>query len=281
MRGFHIWGADQVIDLLARQPAIRQTFAAWVTPGDVLTEMLSRIQASRPDFSQLISRALKKRIVADQFVPLNEAGSVDNKKIQTSKVFIDLPVALARSSGQDQGTPAPGVVASVISVSKSKLDPISVGPRSQVDASVPSIPSRLVLLGGPGQGKSTTGMFAVQLFRAAILRDDPEFALDPTICHLVPDILERAEQQALSTSLNSTLSSPRKLATFCGLFSRAKRVKEDTPSLLNYISAELGRAARWFGRPQRPPVMAQSLSLAARSRWAGRGSALGRASRCH
>jgi hypothetical protein len=180
LRDFHLWPSDQIIDLLANHPKIRQHFAAWVTPGDVLTAILSELLPVDRDFCNLIPRALKRRVAADQFVPLNEAGSVGNVKLATSKVFIDLPVQIevlsGGGSGSGTGLPGqelPGFVRSLIGVAKCRLDPAPLPEVTPEDENRGKLPSRIVLLGGPGQGKSTSGLFAVQILRAAILHDDP------------------------------------------------------------------------------------------------------------
>ena len=97
LRDFHIWSHDLLIDLLANHQDIRAAFSAFVTSGDVLSAAFAKFSARDEKFPSIISRALRRRTFTDQYVPLNEAGSVDPKKIATSKVFIDLPVCLEGS----------------------------------------------------------------------------------------------------------------------------------------------------------------------------------------
>jgi hypothetical protein len=247
LKDFHLWPADQIIDLLARHPTIRQTFAAWVTPGDVLMAILAALQPVAKDFTGLIQRALKQQIAADKNVPLNEAGSV-HSNIPTSKVFIDLPVAThfvpSRTSAPiERDQTLPGFVSSLIDIAKSKLDPVSLRETGREDDSRMPVPNRIVLLGGPGQGKSTTGLFAVQIFRAAILNDDPSMTLNPTICDVVPEILDRAKEEGIATDVPRRFPVHIRLPDYADRVSQARNNRTEIPSLVSLIAHELERAA--------------------------------------
>jgi hypothetical protein len=43
IKDFDVWPADKIIDLLANAESIRRTYAAWITPGDVLSAMLDPV----------------------------------------------------------------------------------------------------------------------------------------------------------------------------------------------------------------------------------------------
>jgi 2-phosphoglycerate kinase len=61
--------------------------------------------------------------------------------------------------------------------------------------------NRIVLMGGPGQGKSTISLFLARIFRAAILTNQPSLKRDHGVRELVPEILKRAADEGISTSL--------------------------------------------------------------------------------
>lgn len=231
VRDFHIWSGDQIVDLLARHPTIRQTYAAWVTSGDVLSAMLNELHPRKGTFAQIIRRALSRKLAADQYIPLNEAGSVDSKKLQTSKVFIDLPVTTPANDIAQTPQQKKEFVSSVIELARDRLDPDS------------GKLSRIVLLGGPGQGKSTTALFAIQLLRATILKQDPISETDPTIRDVITDILKRAANQGLPTTLPRRFPVHISLPAFADSISSANSNTRPPPSILQHIAEEFSRAS--------------------------------------
>src|SRR6185437_15171052 len=76
----------------AGEPAIRQSYAHWITAGDVLSRALQQFQSKGPNFGEVTSRALKTTLQRDQFVRLKDAGSVGDLQIRTSQVIVDLPL---------------------------------------------------------------------------------------------------------------------------------------------------------------------------------------------
>jgi hypothetical protein len=102
VKGWDVWHADKIADLLSDAADVRQSFAAWITPGDVLAKVLSDNKNLRPEFKRTISRALRVSLHRDQFARLKDAGSVNDDQIRTSQVFIDLPLPKLRPSGRPQ-----------------------------------------------------------------------------------------------------------------------------------------------------------------------------------
>lgn len=239
VRDFHIWSADQIVDLLAVHNSVRQTFGAWVTSGDVITSLADNLNLKQRHFGTIILRALRTRLAVDQFVPLNESGSIDHKKIPTSKVFTDLPVRSSERAS-DPSEHEEGFVRKIMRIGKSKFDLEEDGPLAPARQ---RSPSRIVLLGGPGQGKSTTGLFAVQLCRALALKRDPTSASDPAVAGVLPEIIERAQKQKIDVNIPRRFPVHVSLPAFADKISEKKRLKEDSPSLLSYITQEIGRAS--------------------------------------
>jgi hypothetical protein len=102
LKDFDIWAHDKIVDLLAAQPEIRQTYAQFITPGDVLSKTLQHFSSIRPDFGEVASRSLKNSLQRDQYVRLKDAGSVSDLQIRTSQVVVDLP--LSQIFGPTHGT---------------------------------------------------------------------------------------------------------------------------------------------------------------------------------
>lgn len=252
VKDFDIWPADKIIDLLAGAPEVRQSYAAWITVGDVLSAVLKNFKAKNPDFSAIIGRGLKESLRRDQHARLRDAGSVIDSPIRVSQVFIDLPADHGKSETSYSanrrevlGTEnvVRGVVARLAERSKERFDPESVALARQTPTGE-LLPSRnkVVILGGPGQGKSTASMFLAQLFRATLLEADPTTFQDDNVRGLVPEILQRAGKEGVSNALPRRYPVFVSLPRFADEITKAKSAHQPPPSLLTQIALELSIA---------------------------------------
>lgn len=243
---FDIWSADKINDLLVGSPTVRQAYAAWITSGDVLAAALKLITEKNLNFAAVITRGLKQSLRQDQFARLKDAGSVADAPIRVSQVFIDLPFdrkdnfieELLRSANiVNSGYPL-GVVGHLAERAKEKLDPESIALTREAKPQSPC-PNKIVILGGPGQGKSTTSMFFAQLFRATLLAADPKLPQDTTVSSLVPEILARAKIEGVPDALPHRYPVFISLPRFADAISKAKSTDVVPPSLLGQIADEL------------------------------------------
>lgn len=220
IKDHHVWSADELKALLQNAPDIKTSFAAWVTPSDVLSEILGRLR--RPNLSRIIPLALARDLRNERDVRLRDAGQETEKAIYLDSVFLDLPVAVSSEIRviksdeevikKEESTPEDvfdpgldyededgeeednifGVVQALLIRSADKLDPDSSrapkrGPRR----------NRIVILGGPGQGKSTIGQFLCQIARARILQAAKSLSLSPQTEEIIEPVLARAHAEGL------------------------------------------------------------------------------------
>jgi hypothetical protein len=133
------------------------------------------------DANQVMTNFLQKELLNDQYVNLEQAGhAADVEDISLAKVFVDLPVANEPTaeppdetdSSEVQGS---GIVSVIVNTATEELDPASQAVQASKQRGgkwsydLKQNPGRFVIIGGPGQGKTTTSQFICQLFRAAIL----------------------------------------------------------------------------------------------------------------
>lgn len=188
LKGYAIWDGDQIRRFIDAQPGIRQTYLAWLLPGDVLTEVMKHLTLTQTDFQTTIRRYLESELLDDQFAKLGQGGYTDANAIPLSNVFIDLPVDLSSEERwgkpqhiryglppnerttprqTDDGEKRPSFLELFLEESRQVLRPsanVSSNRQNQRTA------GRIVLIGGPGQGKTTVGLLTCQLLRAALLR---------------------------------------------------------------------------------------------------------------
>lgn len=184
--GYDVWDYDKLCRLLDGQPEICRKYAGFITAGDVLSEIIKSVDGMKPDFALIMSRFLQSELRADQFVKLEQAGQTADQKTLLAQVFIDLPVTDRLLNDplekeQDPNKLAPGFVAEVLEagaqVLKGSVTSAMDMPSRRLNIPATLQPGRFVVVGGPGQGKSTLGQFICQLHRAAILRDRPTHSL--------------------------------------------------------------------------------------------------------
>jgi hypothetical protein len=191
LKGWRVWHHDQLCRLLDLHPAIRRTYAALITPSDVLARWEELLGGTPATLGQRLAVHATKELTAQQWVRLGEAGHPTNEKLRLGEVAIDLPATLdpirpremsllsqptielgageAISSLDGRTRQVRGVVAYLIGRGDTVLRP----------SSKPATNPRLVVVGGPGQGKSTMGQLLCQVYRVALLVDRPEESMGP------------------------------------------------------------------------------------------------------
>lgn len=180
LKEYDIWDYDKIRIFLDDYEGIRRAYAAWITPGDVLAQVIEWLVPQQPNFERTITNFLQKELLADQYAKLEQAGHTVEDRIPLASVFVDLPVAHERANEppdeqNDADLLPQGFVAEALDVALERLDPQSLNSlatqRVMRLKSTNHEPGRFVLVGGPGQGKTTVGQFICQLFRAAIIKE--------------------------------------------------------------------------------------------------------------
>ena len=179
LKDYDIWDYDKICRFIDGNADIRKAYAAWITPGDVLSQVMELLTFNKPNFETVIYSFLQKELLSDLYANLEQAGHSSEDKIPLASVFVDLPVAgihtkKATITGEDSN-----IVAGIIELARQKFDRSSLRiDRSQENLARETIwsykehtPGRWVVIGGPGGGKTTVGQFICQLFRVAILKD--------------------------------------------------------------------------------------------------------------
>jgi hypothetical protein len=256
LKDFDIWPHDKVVDLIVGQPSIRQSYAQWITSGDVLAKALQHFSCVRPDFGEVASRSLKNSLQRDQFVRLKDAGSVGDLQIRTSQVVVDVPlVKEGGSAGQGRfhleeeeedeeeatgETPPFNAISQLVERSREKLDAETlIADAEHADVDRRQARNRIVLMGGPGQGKSTASLFLAQIFRAAILKNQQSTRRDLGVKKLVPEILKRAEDEGIPVSFPPRFPLHISLPRFADTISISRQSHAKIPSLLAHVAVEL------------------------------------------
>jgi hypothetical protein len=173
LKDYVLWDGDQIRSLLDVHTNVRTSYAAWVLPGDVLSKVVQALDLEEGSFPSTIRRYLESELLDDQLARLGQGGYTDAKNIPLSSVFVDLPLE-GKHVDDDDGTgekaPPLRLLDTFFEESATVLRPSALqqrGGRGQISK---ASHGRMVVIGGPGQGKTTLSQFACQLLRASLIR---------------------------------------------------------------------------------------------------------------
>ena len=219
-KGFDIWDYNKIRAFLDNNEDVRTSNAAWITPGDVLANIIRTLNPKTPDFEDTLVNFLQKEMLNDEFVNLEQAGHDASERIPLASVFVDLPiddekldfsesvVTVADSAvvkRQSVDTTDKGFIKEILKVSSEHLDPqalsIQRARQSSEAATSERTRGRYVLIGGPGQGKTTVGQFICQIFRASIVENRPQYTLSEEVQRALQVIRDNCNNEDISLSL--------------------------------------------------------------------------------
>jgi len=249
LKDFDIWDYDKICRFLDGDEDIRKRYMHFIAAGDVLSDMMTLLPGMRRDFEAVMGRFLQNEFLAEQHARLTQAGSLGQQQTQLARVFIDLPTSLETASDppdekpDSKGRLPTGFLGELIEIGYRRLDRRSVAHDRKLHSE--DDPSngrpergRFVLVGGPGQGKSTLAQFACQLYRAAILDTRDRAHLAPG----VDDALKSVKDQCIVDGL--ALPTARRFPVHVVLTSFADELADGVVgTLMEFIARRIGKRA--------------------------------------
>lgn len=181
VKGFDVWDYDKIRVLLDNNEQVRNSYLAWISSSDVLAQLSAMLRTRERDYYPLILKYLQRELLADQYAQLEQAGHSGDDAIPLSQVFIDLPTSFRPPSTEPESSreaDTPNFVATIIADASTSLRAANEPSTELEGRAFPGSSSknrmgRYVLIGGPGQGKTTIGQYICQIFRSSLLRDAP------------------------------------------------------------------------------------------------------------
>ncbi|MET7712328.1 hypothetical protein [Streptomyces sp. NPDC005407] len=185
-----IWHAENINRFLEKNPGIRTSYAAWILPGDILSLIYDDVTRRNSGVSRAIRSYIPNELLDDRYANLDQAGSADDRTVPLADVFFDVPIGVSPERyAHATGARCLETLISACDVRHFPTDK-SASPESGPDL------NRFVLVGGPGQGKSTVSQFLCQLYRAQLVKDTPSMR-NSEVRAAVTQINEQATKDAL------------------------------------------------------------------------------------
>lgn len=163
IKNIHVLGAEEICGFLDNYPKIRQSYAHLLSCGDIISRLIGIIKQEEERLDELVKLYCSGCLSHERYVALDDAGDVEDKQVALHRVFIDLNVSPQKYVGFDHNSlsrvPAWLQQASEETERHSALSFL-------LDDFIP----QLVLVGGPGEGKSTLAQYVSQIHRSRLLR---------------------------------------------------------------------------------------------------------------
>ncbi|MFD9224560.1 NACHT domain-containing protein [Streptomyces sp. NPDC060064] len=190
LTGWLVWHSDSISTFVANHQEVRIAYASWVTPGDVLSQVLSDQVHSEREFSDALISFTAKELLRERYVNLDQAGSADDRSVALAEIFIDLPYEFWSGMEEASAGVSRKALTSLISAADHGRESIGNEKRSGGDG---SDDQRFVLIGGPGQGKTTITQFACQMYRSALVSETPagKFGKVKDACAKISGLMEQ------------------------------------------------------------------------------------------
>lgn len=194
-----------------------------------------------------LAEAIATELVEDQNARLEEAGNTSNERVRLGQVFVDLTVTRApmvREGGAASGFPFLAAVAA--EMPQLMGDWQIHGPEDENPE--PCIPGRMLLVGGPGQGKSTLVQHLVQGHRRLCVQGLDAVARVVGAADAVRDDVKERKSEHVPPRVR--LPMVVTLARFAGWCAKGQETP-DPMVLVRYLAREVWRDAVRVGALER------------------------------
>lgn len=163
IKNIRVWGADDISRFLEKYGHIRSAYMQFLTTGDVIQQLLSQAADSKTELAETIRLYLSSSFKYEQNAQLLQAGDTGEDRIPLQKVFIDL-----EANARDSRTLVH--LRHLFGDLNNTITYLGIERRVSAVSVLLSDVQSVVLIGGPGQGKSTVGQYIAQIHRATLLK---------------------------------------------------------------------------------------------------------------
>lgn len=198
VKNLEVWHQEKIATLLDLYPDLFRSYGAWLGTREVLSAVYQSFEARIPKFGATMLLYLQRELRSQRGTRLQQAGHVGDAAANLERVFVDLPFQVSVDPQtyhifdySDGGDDSGGILRAILRRLEPKLDPQSL---AEIVGSSGSAPNRHLVLGGPGQGKSTVTQFLAQVMRVRLLRAEPPGSLSADTIAAINAITDRLKE---------------------------------------------------------------------------------------
>ncbi|OBA41670.1 hypothetical protein A5780_06450 [Nocardia sp. 852002-20019_SCH5090214] len=224
-KDYAVWHAEQLERLLDGSTEVRHRYADLVLPGDVISRLYEHVTETDKRLAQAWIGHVTGALQRDTRVELSESGDDANSPLPLADVAVDLPSSF--SPGHQQQ-----------SLALRSL--VTRGDQVMAPGLKPAVRDRIVVLGGPGAGKSTLSRLLCQLYRVALVREAARGNITQQVAEQARHIQESFELVGLPTPTLHRLPVRVVLSAFADEVSKPRHLTllQHIVNLINHRSSD-------------------------------------------
>jgi hypothetical protein len=166
LRAWRLWHYDDLCALLGVHRSVRITYGGFLTTGDVLARMDGWLDEHHGDLGAALTAHAVRDMIAQQYVRLGQAGDPHDERLALGSVAIDVTattLAQPANAGHEREAEQRTVEAAAHILER--------GEHVRDHGLAPGAGRHLLVVGGPGHGKSTLAQMVCQAYRVSLLRE--------------------------------------------------------------------------------------------------------------
>ncbi|MFF7941634.1 NACHT domain-containing protein [Nocardia gamkensis] len=223
IRDFRIWHADQIHRFLDGADAVRRAFPALLTVGDVLARIGDNTSGPTiPDLGARMRLHAAQCLRNEHWIRFSEAGATSGQKSRIEDLAVDLPGTWVDDRNSRIQVRDTATVKQIVEHADAVL-------RRDLTDRVKR--PHWVIIGGPGQGKSTLSSLITQAYRAALLARGE---MTPDVSAIVDATRERLAYNSIPEPRNLRWPMRVDLAHYAETLAATPAA-----SLLTFLSSEI------------------------------------------
>jgi hypothetical protein len=182
-----IWGADDINRFLEKYPNVRTSYLHLIVPGDLIAWLMDERQRNDDEIATTMEAYLRGMFGREQNAQLDQAGDVADEPVKLQQVFFELHATLSSQPQNERRYRRQTYLHILEYVKNANIGGDGIAARIPVvQLFLACGPLRVVLVGGPGEGKSTVGQYLAQLHRAQLLGEIADVAISETYYPVLP-----------------------------------------------------------------------------------------------